>query len=119
MSTRSEFSRDGAVGSDLDLCGLEIPVHDSAFVRRFQGVGQLPVHVGDIRVIQRGEQLRLAAKAGQTIAILGNEVGENFNGNVTIQLGIAGAVDLSHSTRAQWGDDFVWPEFCAWNQRHK
>jgi hypothetical protein len=42
----------------------------------------------------------------------------NFDGDVAIQLGIAGAVDFAHAAWAKGGEDFVGAEFVTWLERH-
>ena len=65
------------------------------------------VEVRDVRMVQRGEDLRFAAEAHEPIGIRREGVGQNLQRDDAIELGVAGAVDLAHPARANGGDDFV------------
>ena len=51
-------------------------------------------------------------------ASLAKRGGQDLDGDVAIQLGVARAVDLAHAARAQGSDDFVWAEFIARRKLH-
>ena len=61
------------------------------------------VDLRDVRVIERGERLRLAVEARQTVGIERELGGQDLQGDVAPELGIAGAVHLAHSARADAG----------------
>jgi hypothetical protein len=65
------------------------------------------VNLGDIRVIERGEHLRLAVEAGHAVGIGGEGFGQDLEGDVAIQLGVGGAPDFTHATCTQLGRDAV------------
>jgi len=62
---------------------------------------------GDVRVAQRGQHLRLALKASQSFWIVGKLVGQDLDGDVTRQVRVLGAVDLSHPACADLFRDVV------------
>ena len=55
----------------------------------------------DVRVVQGGEHLRLALEAGDALGIGRKGRRQNLDRDVTIELGIACAVDLAHAAGAQ------------------
>ena len=71
-------------------------------VRLFEAVDS-----GDVRVIERGEQLRFALEPRQAVRIECEQLGQDLQGDFAIQLRVAGAVHLAHGARTKWGDDFV------------
>ena len=131
-----------ALGSDFDVGGLEIAVHDALLVRVFQRFGDLarngqsflerhgpardPFGEGgafdqfenkralfdtvdrrDVGMVQRGQHLRFAGEARQAVGIGGENVRQDFDGDVAIELGIGGAIDGAHAAFAEFGDDAV------------
>ena len=50
---------------------------------------------------QRRHRLRLALEPRQRRRILRQRLGQDFDGDVAIQLGVAGAVDLAHAAGAE------------------
>jgi hypothetical protein len=134
---------DYAGGRELDVCGLQIAMNDPLLVRRFQSRRNLPrdaegfferqgtlevgaldefhhqralldaIHGSDIGMIQRGQYLRFALKARHILRIVSQRRGEDFDGDVAIQLTIAGAVDFAHPAGAEGCEDFVGAEFVA------
>jgi hypothetical protein len=72
------------------------------------------VDVRDIRVIQGGERLCFAGEPGQSVVVAREQIGQDFERDVTIQFRVAGAVDDPHSAFANLGDDFVDAEPGAW-----
>src|SRR5215472_4729583 len=71
------------------------------------------VDCSDVRMIERGEHLRLALEPRKTVGVGCERVRQNLESNLAIQLGITGAIDLAHAARADLGDDFVGAETCA------
>jgi hypothetical protein len=61
----------------------------------------------DLRMIQSGRSLRFALESGQSLRILGYFIGQEFQGDETIQLHVLGLVDDTHATAAQLLDDAV------------
>jgi hypothetical protein len=58
-------------------------------------------------MIERGEDLRFATKAGDPFAIVHERVWQNFQRDVAIELGVPGAIDLTHAAGAKERDDLV------------
>ena len=52
------------------------------------------------------------------VGIVGEGPGENFDGGVAVELGVAGAVDFAHAARAQGREDLVVAELVSWGERH-
>ena len=64
----------------------------------------------DVRMIERGQDLRFAPESGERLGVLERSARENLEGDLSTEFGIAGAIDLAHSTFAQLGDDLVSPQ---------
>ena len=71
-------------------------------VRLFEAVDR-----ADVRVIERGEQLRFAREPRQAVRIEREPLGQHLQGDVAIQLRVARAIHLAHGARTKRGDDFV------------
>ena len=65
------------------------------------------VNARDVRMIERGENLRFALEPRDAIVILRECLGEDLQRDVTIEFRIAGAVDLAHTAGAERRDDLV------------
>jgi len=52
-------------------------------------------------VIQRGQQLRLAFKARQPFRVAAEYIGEDFNGDLPVQVRVLGAIDFAHAATAE------------------
>ena len=63
------------------------------------------VNRGNVRMIQRSERARLAAKPRQPLGVPRELVRQNLDGNIASQLVIVRAVHLSHSAGAQTRHD--------------
>src|SRR5580700_12249612 len=61
----------------------------------------------DIRMIQRRSGLRFAFKTRQRLRIFGYFVGQKFQRDEAVQLGVLGFVDDAHAAAAQFLDDAV------------
>ena len=59
------------------------------------------VDLRDVRVVERGERLRLALEAHQAIRIAGERRRQHLDGDVAIELRVAGAIHLAHAARAE------------------
>jgi hypothetical protein len=55
------------------------------------------VNLGDVRMIERREHFRLALKARQAIPVGRKRFGEELQGDVALQPGIAGAIHHTHA----------------------
>jgi len=69
-------------------------------------------------MIQARDGFRLALKALAATRIIGEMLRKNLDGDGTFQAGIAGAVDLSHSARANRRKNLVRAKFCPSGQGH-
>ena len=59
-----------------------------------------PVDGGDVRVVQRGEQLGLAPESSEALGVLGHFGRQHFDRDIAPQRRVGGAVDLAHSAGA-------------------
>ena len=62
---------------------------------------------GNVRVVQRGQQLRFTFKPGQPLFVLCELFGKRLDRNFTPELGVAGTPHLPHATFAEGGKDFI------------
>ena len=62
---------------------------------------------GDVRMIERSEQLRFALQAPDAFGIAGQRGGQDFDGDLTLELRVRRAVDLAHSASANGGDHLI------------
>src|SRR5690606_27651886 len=76
------------------------------------------VDLGDVRVVELGEQLRLALEAREALGIGDEAGGQDFDRDVAFELGIVGAIDLAHPAFAELGGDLVGTEADAGGERH-
>src|SRR5262249_49419458 len=72
----------------------------------------------DVCVIECGEGPRFPLEAGEPIGISWEAIRKHFDRDVAAQVLVAGSIDLSHSTRAEWTEDFVGSEATAGRQAH-
>jgi hypothetical protein len=63
------------------------------------------VHRGNVGMIQRRQQFRLALKAGDAIGIAAHRLGQDFDRDVALQLRIARAIHLAHAAGADRVED--------------
>ena len=73
--------------------------------RRFEAVD-----CGDVRVIQRREQPRLAREARQPFGICRKEARQDFDRNVAIESRVTGAVHFAHAADAEEVENLINPE---------
>ena len=78
-----------------------------------------PVDGADVRMIQRGEQLRFATEPRDTIGVLRKRVREDLERDVASQCGIAGPIHFAHSPGADRCQDFVRAEAHARCDAHE
>ena len=74
------------------------------------------VDVGDVRMIERRQQLRLAAEPHQPIRIVRDGWQQDLDRDITIQLRIVGPIHLAHPARSKGREDFVRTETGAGSQ---
>ncbi len=67
----------------------------------------------DVRVIERGQDLRFAPEARKTIGIIGHRRQQHLDRDVAIQLRVARAMHLAHTAYAQGREDVVRAESSA------
>jgi len=65
------------------------------------------VEGGDAGVVEGGEDAGLLPQAGEALGLEGELVGKRLEGDLAVQLRIAGAVDLAHASGSEPGDDLV------------
>ena len=74
---------------------------------------------GDVRVVQRGQRLRLRGwNRASRSASLANEIGQDLDRDLAIELGVAGAIDLAHPAGAERGENLVGAEARAGREGH-
>jgi hypothetical protein len=61
-------------------------------------------------VVERRERLGLAREPAQTLRITGEEIGQDLDGDVAIEPGIAGSIDFAHPASTEWRDEFIGAE---------
>ena len=62
---------------------------------------------GDVRMVQRGQDLGLTLEAGQAVGVISKHVRQDLQRHVPVQLGVTGAIDLAHAARSDEGGHFV------------
>ena len=65
------------------------------------------INGGDVRMIQRGEEVCFALKPGNPVRIVDEAVRDHLDGDVAIQLRVARFVDFAHPARADGRVDLV------------
>ena len=70
-------------------------------------------------MVQRGKRLRLALESSQALNIRGDGRGQDFDRDLASEIGIGGAVDLTHPPGAQRTGHLVRSYSCAGFQRHR
>ncbi len=58
-------------------------------------------------MVERGQHLRFALKAGEAGRVGGELARQDFEGDFALELGVGGAVDLTHAAHAEGADDLV------------
>ena len=70
-------------------------------------------------MVQRGQDLGFALKAGEPFGIVGEKVGEDFDRHVAVELGVLRAIDLAHPAGPEGGENLVRAEMSAGHQSHR
>ena len=73
---------------------------------------------GDVGVVERGEDLRLALETSEPLGIARHIGGQHLDRHLAVELGVGRPVDLAHSARAEGRDDLVRAEPHATRQAH-
>jgi hypothetical protein len=76
------------------------------------------VNRGDVRMIQRREQPRLARKSRQPIRIAREARWQHLDGDVPSELGVARAIHLAHPARPERTDNLERTEFRTDGEAH-
>ncbi len=82
-----------------------------------RGVGNA-IEVRDVGVIERAEYFGFPLKALEPFRIGGDVRRKQFQRNLSLQLRIAGAVNLAHATHAKRGDDVIGAETSPQREWH-
>jgi hypothetical protein len=69
-----------------------------------------PVDRGDVGMIERGEDPRLALEAGDTVRVGRERVGQHLDGDVSSEPGVGRLVDVAHAPRPEVARDLVMSE---------
>ena len=72
----------------------------------------------DVGMIERREQLRLAAEARKAIGLAGDGRQQDLDRDVAIQLQIACAIHLAHTAGADGGEDLCMTETSTGSRGH-
>src|SRR5215207_3362163 len=75
------------------------------------------VNLRDVRMVQRGQRLRFAREAREPIGNGRKGLGQDLQGHVAIEFGVARAIHLAHASGADGRDDLVGAESCSWGER--
>ncbi len=70
----------------------------------------------DLRMVEGGEELRLAPEASQPLGVLPDLGGQDLDRHLAAQLRVGGPVHLAHTPGAQWGEDSIRTEGLARSQ---
>ncbi len=73
----------------------------------------------DVRMVERGQQPRLALEAGEPVRIGREEARQDLDRDVAPELRVAGAVHLAHPARTNGGLNFVRTEASTGWQGHR
>jgi hypothetical protein len=71
------------------------------------------VNRGDIRMVQRGQELGFAFEPGSTAIVPRKFLGQRLDGDVPPEPAVAGPVHLAHPALADRGEDIVGPQSCS------
>jgi hypothetical protein len=77
------------------------------------------VNRADPRMVERGEDVRLAAKPADPVGIARHDLRQDFEGNIPAEFRVARAIHLAQPTSTRRGDDFVRAEPGSVCQRHR
>jgi hypothetical protein len=73
---------------------------------------------GYVGMIERGKNLSFALETSHALGVPSECFRQNFDGYITPEFGITGAVNFSHSARTNSGEDFVGAHVGARGQGH-
>ncbi len=78
-----------------------------------------PVDGADAWMVERGEDFGLTPEPGHPINVGRHCLGQDFDGDPPLQLGVGGAVHLTHAALADLGFEFVDTEARPGGERHR
>ena len=70
------------------------------------------VNLANVGMVERGQDFRFSLKAAHALGIGGELLGQDFQRDISVQLGIGGAVDLAHAAFTDFLQDFVMADAC-------
>ena len=70
-------------------------------------------------MIERRQHLRFAPEPPETIGVAREGVGDDFQRDIAAEIRVTGAVDLTHPSCSEQGDDLVRTKFVPRAQRHR
>ena len=73
----------------------------------------------DVRMIERRDDLRLALETFLPLRVARESFGQDFDGDLALQLAVASAIDLTHAARSDGRKDLVVPQVTADFERHR
>lgn len=86
--------------------------------QRGQPIGFLEsIDSADVRVVERGEHPRFACEPCSALRVGRQVRRQDLDRDITIELAVAGAIDLAHAAGAKRGDDCVRAEPSAYHRR--
>src|SRR5579864_2663187 len=78
-----------------------------------------PVYRRDVRMIERRQRLGFSCEPGEALRVVRERLRKEFDRHVTVEPGVAGAVDLAHAARAEEREDLVRTDWGAGCKRHR
>ena len=66
----------------------------------------------DVGVIELGQQLGFPLKPGQSLGVPGELLGQHLDGHFTVEVGVLGPVDLTHTAFTDFLQNFVMTDAC-------
>src|SRR5215475_11005449 len=72
----------------------------------------------DVRVVERRGGAGFLLEAEQTVRILGELGGQDFDGDLATESRVFGQIDLAHSACAELRYNLIMVEACAWGNDH-
>ncbi len=73
----------------------------------------------EIGMVEGAEDARFLFETLQTIGIIGERFGKDFDGDGAVEARVASAIDFSHATRADGRNDFVGAKSKALSEAHE
>ena len=91
--------------------GLGLPRRSGRSLRRRVAGGFANVvERADVWMIQRRECPGFALEPRHALGVGREQLGKNLDRDVAIELRVARPIDITHSARANGGEDFIWAE---------